>query len=148
MIVTEEIGIDFDFKREVFHPYAHECRSEDCSNLIEDGDTYFFDADENVVWRCHFYCSKECSAKQILSFPVEVVYRDTRGQCCAKDCSEYLDFLGMYWKVPAVSTLACSEACATAQYNLIWGNDDGGREQTAQREIDHDYWELKRRRWK
>jgi len=148
MITAEMCGIDFDFKREISYPYVYECSAKDCSNSIKDGSSYFFDEDESVAWRDEFYCSKECSKKQMLTFPKATLYTAQREKCCAKYCSKYLDFMGLHWKVPAVSLLACSEECATAQYNLIWGNDDGGREQTARREIDHDYWEEKGRKKK
>lgn len=146
MITAEEYGVDLDFERKVFYPYAHECRARDCSKLIEDGDTFILD--ENDYGRFHLYCSTDCSEKQILDFPKEALYGASRERCCAKECLEYLEFHGIYWKVPGWSGLACSEECATAQFNLVWGSDDGGREQTAQRVIDRDYWHLKRSRWK
>lgn len=147
-MIVLDIEQDIEFKRVPFFPYAHKCSARDCSNSIEDGDKYFFDDDENVAWRYAFYCSKECSEKQILNFPKEGLYLAPRERCCSKECSAYLEFSEIYWEVPGVYHLACSEECAEAQYNLIWGNDDGGREQTARREIDHDHWESKRRKKK
>lgn len=142
MITAEECGVDFEFAREVFQPYAHECKAKDCSKLIENGDTFILD--ENECGRFHLYCSKECSEKQVIDFPKEVIYSAPRERCCSRDCTKLLKIKEHYWVVPGWSGPACSEECATAQYNLVWGSDDGGREQTVQREIDRDWLRTKR----
>jgi len=144
--IIEECGTDFEFKTKISFPYIHQCRAWDCLNPIQDGDDFILD--ENEYGRFHTYCSKACSEKQDIDYPREAIYSASEEQCCAKDCSTSLNFHEIYFVVPGWSGFACSEKCATAQYNLVWGSDDGGREQTAQREIDRDYWHLKRSRWK
>ena len=133
------------FSKEVFKPYTCDCHAPGCDVKIQPGHNYISDAGSPF----NFYCSWDCSEKQVLDFPDELKYEAPLEHCGATGGLKVLIGGVEYYRILGTSILCCSEPCATKEFNhqsAPYENDRAN--QILELAADLDYQKQKGDRWK